>query len=60
MVLKVLEHVWFPPPEEPAIDNPVLIPGNLYSHVFDWDSMSVVTERGGVVGDDVGLLCLHC
>ena len=23
---KALEHVWFPPPEEPAIDNPILIP----------------------------------
>ena len=25
----VLEHVWFPPPEEPAVDNPVLIPALL-------------------------------
>ena len=26
---KVLEHVWSPPPEEPAIDNPVLIPDTI-------------------------------
>ena len=24
--IKVLEHVWFPPPKEPVIDKPVLIP----------------------------------
>ena len=24
--IKILEHVWFPPLEEPVIDNPVLIP----------------------------------
>ena len=30
---KLLEHVWFPPPEEPAIDSPVLIPVKQYLNV---------------------------